>query len=395
MIETINDVTEKRLLEEQRLKTQKLESIGTLAGGIAHDFNNLLTVILSCTEVLKSTRDAAGPSAEVIDEIHVAGQRARDLTRKLLAFARRQVIEPVPLDLNGVVRDGDRLLRRVLNEDIAIVMRLAPGLWTVRCDPAQVEQVIMNLAVNARDAMPDGGKLTVETANVEVDPAWAALFPGIREGPHVRLAVQDTGAGMAPEVKARAFEPFFTTKPVGKGTGLGLATVHGIVKQSGGFIRVESEPGSGTRFEILFPRTAEAPRRSPGAVAPSARGGTESVLLVEDDPHVRGITVRTLRSGGYDVLVAEEAGAALRILSDDARRVDLLLSDVVMPGMDGPQLADAVLARRPGVRVLFVSGHAHEVLADRGIEPGRVALLEKPYTPGSLLARVREVLDAG
>ena len=388
------DVTNELALQQHLSESQRLDSVAMLAGGIAHDFNNLLTVILSCAELLKSSPAAAGPGAEVIDEIHVAGQRAKDLTRKLLAFARRQVIEPVPLDLGKVVRDGERLLRRVLNEDIAVVVRLASDPWTVRCDPAQIEQVILNLAVNARDAMPNGGKLTLETANVEVDESWAASFPGVRHGPHVRLSVQDTGVGMQPEVKARAFDPFFTTKPPGKGTGLGLATVHGIVKQSGGFIRVESEPGRGTRFEILFPRTFEAARRASGSVTPSATGGTEAVLLVEDDPHVRRTTVRALRSGGYEVVVAEEARAALRFLSDESRKVDLLLSDVVMPGMDGPQLAEAARARRPGMRVLFVSGHAHEVLAQRGIEPGRVALLDKPYTAGSLLARVREVLDA-
>ncbi len=389
------DITSELALQQHLSESQRLDSVALLAGGIAHDFNNLLTVILSCAELLELDAGGEGPNAEVIDEIQVAAGRARDLTRKLLAFARRQVIEPVPVDLNRMVHDGKRLLRRVLNEDVALRAELQPELWAVRCDPAQVEQILLNLAVNARDAMPNGGRLAFETANVEVDAARAALFPGMRPGPHVRLVVQDTGVGMPPEVKARAFEPFFTTKPVGKGTGLGLATVHGIVKQSGGFIRVESEPGKGTRFEMLFPRTMEPARRTEGLEQAHATRGTEAVLLVEDDPDVRSVTLRALQSGGYEVLVAEEAASALRIVADASRRVDLLLSDVVMPGMDGPQLADAVRARRPEVRVLFVSGHAHEVLANRGIQDGRVPLLDKPYTPASLLARVREVLDAG
>ncbi len=388
------DITNDLALQQHLAESQRLDSVAVLAGGIAHDFNNLLTVVLSCADILRTSPEGKGPNADVIDEIHVAGQRARDLTRQLLAFARRQVIEPIPLDLNKTVVDGERLLRRVLNEDIAIVVKLGVDLWTVRCDPAQIEQVLLNLAVNARDAMPNGGKLVVETANVEVDEARATLFSGIRPGPHVLLAVQDTGAGMTPEVKARAFEPFFTTRPVGKGTGLGLATVHGIVRQSGGFIRIESEPAWGTRFEILFPRTAEAVARPSPSAASSAAGGSEAILVVEDDPHVRRITVRALEASGYEVLVASEAEAALHIVSDRSRRIDLLVSDVVMPGMDGPQLADAVREHRPDVRVLFVSGHAHEVLAHRGIEPGRVQLLDKPYTTGSLLARVREVLDA-
>jgi PAS domain S-box-containing protein len=386
------DVTSELALQQHVSESQRLDSVAMLAGGIAHDFNNLLTVILSAAETLKHGR-AGGETRQLVEEVQVAGERARDLTRKLLAFARRQVIEPVPLDLNAVVRDCERLLRRVLTEDIALVTSLEPDLWAVRSDPAQMEQVVLNLAVNARDAMPGGGKLTLETTNVELDGEEAPLLPGLRPGPHVRFVVQDTGTGMAPEVKARAFEPFFTTKPVGKGTGLGLATVHGIVKQSGGHVRLESEPGRGARFELFFPRTLERVAPCAGPAAHTIRG-SETVLLVEDDPRVRRITSRALRSGGYEVLVAGEGAEALRIVADASRRVDLLLSDVVMPGIDGPQLAQLVRSRRPGIRVLFVSGHAHDVLASRGLAQARAELLDKPFTPASLLARVREVLDA-
>jgi PAS domain S-box-containing protein len=390
------DVTVELALEEQLAASRRLDSIAALAGGIAHDFNNLLTVILSCGEDLRETIAAGGVVEPApIDAIQAAAERARDLTRKLLAFARRQVIEPVPLDLNERTRDGLHLLSRILREDIAIVTRLQEGLWTVRFDPAQFEQVVLNLAVNSGDAMPAGGTFTVETSNFEVGEGDDGGFPGLRPGAYVRLAVRDTGAGMSAEVRARAFEPFYTTKPGGKGTGLGLATVHGIVKQSGGFIRVESEPGRGTSVEMLFPRCEEPPASFARARAPALTRGTETVLLAEDDPMVRDVAVAALRQGGYEVLVSENGAAALQLLEREGNRVQLLVTDVVMPGMDGVQLADALRARWPGIAVLFVSGHAHEVLAARGVEPGHVSMLAKPFTATSLLVRVREVLDAG
>ncbi len=388
------DVTEQRALERQLQQAQKLECVGQLAGGVAHDFNNLLTVILSGAEALaRDVASASAPDPEVVAEIRGAGERARDLTRQLLAFARRQVIAPVPVDLDELLRSAGRLLRRVLGEDIALVSNLQADLWPIRCDPGQLEQVVLNLGVNARDAMPKGGTLTIETSNQEVGPAEAALYPGIAPGPHVRLAMHDSGIGMAPEVRSRLFEPFFTTKPVGKGTGLGLATVHGIVKQSGGFIRVESEPGYGTTFEMVFPRIVEAASREGEAACPATTGGVETILLVEDDPHVCSVTARALADAGYTVLVARNGIEAVELLASHPGQLDLLVTDVVMPGVDGRQLADSVRKEWPDARVLFVSGHAHDVLGRRGMLDGAVDLLLKPYTAGSLLGRVRRALS--
>jgi PAS domain S-box-containing protein len=390
------DVTRELRVERQLAESRRLESVARLAGGIAHDFNNLLTVVLSCVEALKTDLRATGTAdLEDVEEIRAAGERARDLTRKLLAFARRQVIEPVSLDLNVLVREAEKLLRRLLHEDIAMELDLAPGLWSVRCDPAQMDQLLLNLAVNARDAMPDGGKLRIATSNVVLDQAEAARLPEARPGQYVRLAVSDSGVGMAPDVQAHLFEPFFTTKPLGQGTGLGLATVHGIVTQSGGLVRVESTPGAGTTFEVFLPRAeAEDPQTAPPPAAALPATGRETILVVEDDPAVRAVTIRSLRSGGYQVLSAENGVAAMELLSSHRGRIDLLLSDVVMPGVNGRQLADEVRRHWPVARVLFVSGHAHDVLAARGVlEPG-VHLLRKPHTGAVLLARVRQVLDA-
>jgi PAS domain S-box-containing protein len=387
------DVTEEIRLQNQLFEAQKLESVARLAGGIAHDFNNLLTVILGCAAVLRDDL-ASGRSASMddVDEVRTAGERARELTRQLLAFARRQVIEPVSLDLSVMVRNSEKLLRRVLNEDIVLEVALQPDLWPVRCDAGQMEQILLNLVVNARDAMVHGGKLRIETSNQEVTEAHESLYSGIHPGPYVRLAIHDSGTGMSTAVKDRLFEPFFTTKPVGKGTGLGLATVHGIVKQSGGFVRAESEPGYGTTFELLFPRASGVASASPEAVALSPRRGGETVLLVEDDPHVRSITARMLASDGYAVLVAANGLEALELLSSHRGPLDLLVTDVIMPGVDGHRLADSIKRQWPGLLVLYVSGHAHDVLGERGaLEPG-IDLLPKPYTPASLLARVGAAL---
>ena len=390
------DVTEELKLQNQLFEAQKLESVARLAGGIAHDFNNLLTVILGCTAVLRDDLAAGRPaSVEDVEEVRTAGERARELTRQLLAFARKQVIEPVSLDLSVMVRNSEKLLRRVLNEDIVLEVALQPDLWSARCDPGQVEQIMLNLIVNARDAMAQGGKIRIETSNQEVTDSHVLLYPGIHPGPFVRLAIHDSGAGMPPAVKARLFEPFFTTKPVGKGTGLGLATVHGIVKQSGGFIRVESEPGYGTTFELLFPRASEAPSPPPEVVPLAPRRGGETVLLVEDDPHVRSVTARALRSDGYTVLVAGNGLEALELLSSHPGPLDLLVTDVIMPGVDGHRLAEAIRGQWPELRVLYVSGHSHDVLGERGaLDPG-IDLLPKPYTPASLLARVRTAIARG
>jgi PAS domain S-box-containing protein len=399
----IRDQTERMRAEEERdvlrvalYQAAKMEAVGQLAGGIAHDFNNLLTVILSGAEALR--RDLAEglpPESEVIEEVRAAGERARDLTRQLLAFARRQVIRPVPTDLNALVRGSEKLLRRVLGEDVEIQVQLHPALWPVRCDAGQIEQLVLNLAVNARDAMPRGGTLTLSTANAQVDERLTAARPWMRAGEYARMSIRDSGQGMSPEVKAHVFEPFFTTKPAGKGTGLGLATVYGIVKQNDGYILVESEPGVGTTFDVYLPRIMDAPARgaSPGAAA-SAPGGSETILVVEDDPQVREVTVRSLRSGGYRVLVARDASGALEIAGREGDGLHLLVTDVVMPGLDGRAVADELRRHHPRLRVLYVSGHAEEVIVKRGVlEPG-IELLPKPFTPSSLLRRVRAILDA-
>ena len=376
---------ERDRLRQQVQQAQKLDSIGQLAGGIAHDFNNLLTVILSCADTLRDDLGAGRPTdPEAVTEIAAAGIRARDLTRQLLAFARKQRSAPESLDLNAVVAGTERLLRRTLREDVAVVVRAEAGLWPVWCDPVQMEQVLLNLCVNARDAMPDGGLLTLETRNLPAAPDGE----GAGED-RVLLAVQDTGVGMSAEVQAHLFEPFFTTKPLGKGTGLGLATVHGIVTQGGGRIRVETQPGRGTRFEITFPRTRRAARDEVPA-GEGARRGTETVLVVEDDPQVRSVTVRALEAAGYRVLVAGHAAEALALARVAPEKLDLLVTDVVMPGPSGTVLATELRRARPDLRVLLVSGYAREALVT-GADGAH--FLQKPFTPAGLQARVREILD--
>jgi PAS domain S-box-containing protein len=389
---------ERDAVQAQLRESQKLEALGRLAGGIAHDFNNLLTVVMSCGEALHEAAAARRPAElEDVREIALAAERASDLTRQLLAFARRQTIRPVPLDLNVLLERAARLLRRVLGEDVDLLVDAARGLWTVSADPAQLEQVIVNLALNARDAMPSGGRLLLETGNAELDEAGAARFPGASPGRYVRLAVQDSGTGMTPEVRARAFEPFFTTKPPGKGTGLGLATVHGVVTQSGGFVRLESERGYGTRFELLLPRVDEPP--APGlewsiaAGTPRPRTGTETVLVVEDDRLLREVMARTLRAGGYRVVTATAAAEAIEVATADPT-IAIVVADVVLAEQDGPRVVSAVRARRPAVAALLVSGHDEEILLRRGaLEPG-TNFLRKPFTGTDLLACVRSALDA-
>jgi CheY-like chemotaxis protein len=386
-------VSEQRRLEQRFQQGQRLESIGRLAGGVAHDFNNLLTVILGCTESMKaSLQEQVPPRADDVDDIHAAAERARDLTRHLLAFARKQVLAPVALDLNAVLRGSERLLRRVIGEDVELVVALAPELWCVRCDPGQIEQVVVNLAANARDAMPRRGTLTLETGNVKLEEGDASGdHPA---GDYVRLGVSDSGEGLSPEVRAHLFEPFFTTKPTGRGTGLGLATVYGIVNQSGGFIRVESEVGKGTSFELFFPRTQEVPVPPLGAPRARTTRGTETILVVEDDPHVREITVRSLRAAGYRVLVACGGADALGISAAELAEVRLLVTDVVMPGLDGREVAERLHQRREGLQVLYVSGYTQGAIAERGLlEPGS-DFLPKPFTATALLSAVRALLDA-
>ncbi len=389
------DVTERKQLETQLRQAQKMEAIGQLAGGVAHDFNNVLTAIAGNAELLQEGIPAGDPKRENIEEIRSAAGRAESLTRQLLAFSRQQVMQPRVLEPNRVMAGMEKMLRRLIGEDINLVCVFPADVGRVVADPSQIEQVILNLAVNARDAMPTGGKLTIETGNAEFDAAYARAHTPAVPGRFVMLAVSDSGAGMSPEVKARVFEPFFTTKAPGKGTGLGLATVYGIVKQSGGFIWVYSEPGEGTTFKIYLPRAGDDQR--PAAVPPAqqeVRGGDEVILLVEDEAPVRRVALHALQRYGYTVLEAALPSVALTICRDHPGRIDLVVTDVVMPGMSGPDLAQQLLAMRPGLKVLLSSGYPGEAIAHRGELLAGLAFLPKPFTPVSLARKVREVLDA-
>jgi two-component system, cell cycle sensor histidine kinase and response regulator CckA len=392
---TQRDVTEQRDLEAQIRQAVKIEAVGRLAGGISHDFNNILTAILGTTQLLQRELGPEAPHYADVEEIRRAAERAADLTRQLLAYSRRQVLAPRVLDLNAVVSGLDHMLRRLIGEDVELVNALAPELAPVRADPGQVEQVIVNLAVNARDAMPGGGKLTIDTANIELDGVFARGHPGASPGSYVRLRVGDTGVGMDAATRAHLFEPFFTTKPVGKGTGLGLATVYGIVKQSGGYIWVDSEPGRGTVFAIFLPRTSGTPEptASPQSPAPPARG-TETILLVEDEESVRTLSHRALSRLGYQVLAAPGGADALRVAERHGGPIHLVLTDVVMPGIGGRELVRQLAAVRPGTKVLYISGYSNEAIARHGVLDPGTAFLQKPFTPDGLASKVREVLDA-
>jgi signal transduction histidine kinase len=387
--------TQQLRLEEQLVQSQKMEGIGRLAGGVAHDFNNLLTAILGYAELMEAQLgDDEGLRSE-LREIRSAGERAAALTRQLLAFSRRQVLQPRTLDLNTVVSDVEKMLARLIGEDITLVTRLEPALGSVKADPGQLEQVLMNLAVNARDAMPEGGTLTFATANAELNVDFVAVHPGALPGAHVLLMVTDTGTGMTDEVRSHAFEPFFTTKERGKGTGLGLATAYGIVKQSGGYITVDSEAGRGTTFRIYLPRvegTAVVSGRTTSSLLLPI--GTETILLVEDEAGVRRLSVTVLKTQGYVVLEAVSGDMALEVARSETGPIHLVVTDVVMPGMSGRELWDRLRMLRPNSRVLFMSGYTDDAIAQHGVlEPG-IAFLQKPFTPFSLARKVREVLDA-
>ncbi len=391
---TQRDVTEQRHLEEQFRQSQKMEAVGQLAGGIAHDFNNLLTAILGNTQLLLRELPPGDSKRGDVEEIRKASERAASLTRQLLAYSRRQMLQPEVLDLNVVVAEMDKMLRRLIGEHIALVAVLTPDLGRVRADPNQIEQVIVNLAVNARDAMPDGGKLTVETANVDLDEAFAQAHLGSVPGSYALLAVTDTGAGMDATVRAHLFEPFFTTKEVGKGTGLGLATVYGIVKQSGGYISVYSEPGRGSSFKIYLPRIATPADAPPGPQKSGPAPGSETVLVVEDEAAVLTLSRRALEAQGYVVLAASDPAAALRVVERHGGMIHLLLTDVVMPGLSGRELADRLTAQRPGIRVLYMSGYPGDAVVQHGTLPSGSAFLQKPFSPDGLARKVRDVLDA-
>jgi signal transduction histidine kinase len=384
-----------RRSEERLRQAQKLEAVGRLAGGIAHDFNNLLTVITSYSDLLLEDIARDDPKRDDIAQIRKAAEGAAALTRQLLAFSRQQVLEPKVLDVNATVVSTEKLLKRLIGEDVQLTTSLAPDLGRVKVDPGQVEQIVMNLAVNARDAMPRGGRMTIETANVDMDEVYVRGHAPARPGRYIMLALSDTGIGMDEQTKARIFEPFFTTKELGKGTGLGLATVYGIVKQSGGFIWVYSELGTGTSFKVYLPRVDEPvePVAAPTPTA-DARRGTETVLVVEDAASVRMVLRQVLERYGYAVLEAPNGDTALRLAAKHHGPIHLLLTDVVMPGLSGRQLAEQLARLRPDMKVLYASGYAGNAIVHHGILEAGIAYLQKPFTPETLARRVRQILDS-
>jgi hypothetical protein len=391
------DITVQKNLEDQFRQAQRMESIGQLAGGIAHDFNNLLTAILGYSDVLLGELTGYSVPETVrddLEEIRKAAERAAALTSQLLAFSRRQIIQPKVLNLNSIVENFQPMLKRLIGEDIQIAVRLSEDLGSVNADVGQLEQVIMNLVVNARDAMPTGGALTIETANVDLDESYARSHVTVEPGPHVMLAVCDTGTGISPEVQARIFEPFFTTKPKDRGTGLGLATIYGIVKQNKGSIWVYSEPDKGTTFKIYLPRVSDGPRVEPRKVQTAASGGNETVLLVEDDERVAKLAREILKRNGYVIIQASDADDAVRLAEEHKGSIDLLLTDVVMPGRSGSLLAEELSARAPGMRVLYMSGYTDNAIVDHGLLSPGVAFLQKPFTRATLTRAVRNVLDS-
>jgi PAS domain S-box-containing protein len=391
----VRDVTERNRLERQFHQAQKMDAVGRLAGGVAHDFNNLLTVISGYANFLEEGVREDPRLATFVGEIDKAANRAATLVRQLLAFSRKQIVSPRVLNPNVVVSDMGNMLRRLIGEDVELVTVLAPDLWSVETDPAQIDQVIMNLAVNARDAMPDGGSLTIETGNVEIDEERARSHMGLAPGPHVLLAVSDTGTGMDEDTQAHIFEPFFTTKGEGKGTGLGLATVYGVVKQNRGSIYVYSEPGHGTTFKLYLPRArGEAEAMEPAAAMPGARGGPETILVVEDNPQVRRFVCSALGGFGYRVLEADGSAAAVALCEGEAGGIDLMVTDVVMPEMSGRKLALRLEAVCPRMKVLYISGYTDSAITNHGILERGLSFLQKPFSSEALARRVREILDA-
>ena len=387
------DITQRKLLEDQLRQSQKMEAVGLLAAGVAHDFNNALGVITGYSDLLQMNLPPGSTSQKQAEEIAKAGRRAAALTRQLLAFSRKQVIQPVALDLNSASGELEKMLRRLIGEHIEVSFRRSPGLGLVKMDASQVEQVLMNLCLNARDAMPDGGKLCVETANVELDETYARQITYVQPGSYVLLSVSDTGCGMAAETQRRIFEPFFTTKQPGKGTGLGLSTVYGIAKQNGGYIIVYSEIGKGSIFRLYLPRLGEdamVPEATPRLRAEA--GGTETVMVVEDEESLRILVCTCLESNGYKVLDAPDPTAALRLAETEGRKIDLLLSDVVMPGMGGRDLANRMLILHPTVKVLYMSGYTNDLVDHHRILEDGAELLEKPFTLQTLLGKISKVL---
>jgi signal transduction histidine kinase len=386
------DATARKALEAEVRRAQKLEAVGRLAGGIAHDFNNLLTVINGCCDLLLLRFPTSDPARELLDAVHGAGERAAGLTRQLLAFGRRQIVQPHVLDLNVIVADLVKLLARLIGEDITLELHCDSAAAFVCGDRGQLEQIVMNLALNARDAMPQGGRLQIGIRHVELDESYAATHLEVQAGPYVLLSVRDTGAGMDETMRAHLFEPFFTTKGPGKGTGLGLATVYTVVKQMGGDIGFDSAPGEGTTVRIYLPRTDQGKADAlPMQGSSAAAGGAETVLLVEDEPGVRKLVGEVLRSRGYTVLDAGDGVEALRVAGGYEGPIDLLVTDVVMPHLSGRALGEHLTALRPALKVLYLSGHTDEAVLRHGVH-ARAAFLQKPFTPDALAAKVRAVL---
>jgi two-component system cell cycle sensor histidine kinase/response regulator CckA len=400
MVGFMSDETERTIAQEERARlheqlqqAMKMEAVGRLAGGVAHDFNNLLTTIMGNAELARMQRDVPENTAACLGEITKAAESAASLTLQLLAFSRRQIIEPRVLNLNDLVARLEKMMARLIGEDVTLRISLAPDLGLVRVDPGQFEQVIVNLAVNARDAMPEGGHLVIETGNVELDDAYCRAHSDVKPGAYVMLSVSDSGHGMSDEVKSHLFEPFFTTKPTGRGTGLGLATIFGTVKQAGGAVEVYSEPGRGTTFKICVPRMTGETRAPTEETADRSPRGTGTILLVEDEKGVREMARTIIERLGYTVLVASGGEEAIREARERGVRIDLLLTDVVMPGLNGRQLADRLALIHPGMKVLYTSGYTEDVAVLHGVMEANLHFIGKPYSMRRLAAKINEVLD--
>ncbi len=395
VLTTTNDITDHKRLEEQLLQSQKMEAVGRLAGGIAHDFNNLLTAIIGYSQILVSNLHQADPMREQVEEIEKAGKRAAALTNQLLAFSRKQILQPKVMNLNAVIADVGKMLQRLIGEDIEMRANLDPAIGHVKADPGQIEQIILNLAVNARDAMLRGGKLTIETQNIFLDDSYANQHADVQPGSYVMMAMSDTGTGMDRETQANIFEPFFTTKEKGRGTGLGLSTVYGIVKQSSGHIWVYSEPGRGTTFKVYLPLIEESSdaTETPAPMAESLRGH-ETILVVEDEDLVRRLACKILQSHGYTVLEAADASEALLKYEQHEGVIHLVITDVVMPIFSGRELAERLTPSRPEIKILYMSGYTDDAIVHHGVLDEGTAFLQKPFTPDALLRKAREILDA-
>ncbi len=388
----VTDITARKRLEDQLLCAQKMEAVGRLAGGVAHDFNNMLTIIAGYNRMMLDQISTLDPMRGYAEEILKASDRAAALTNQLLAFSRRQVMQPKVISVNTLMSEAEKMLRRLIGEDVVLQVKLQPELWNIRADPGQIEQVIFNLVINARDALSQGGRITVETSNIKLDKNYAKTHLGVHPGPYVMIAVSDNGMGMDAETKNHIFEPFFTTKQKGKGTGLGLSTVYGIVKQSEGDIWVYSEPGKGTAFKIYFPRTGESAEPAAGPADTAARG-TETILVIEDEVGVRKLVCELLRRQGYTVIEANSGEEALRMSDNGQSAIHLLLTDVVMPDMSGRQIAERLMEARPEMKVLYMSGYTASTIVHHGVLEPELSFISKPFTQESLMAKVREVLE--